>query len=164
MFADRKTVFAALALAVASPALADETILTVSGDVGAPEQGGDWTFTMESLRALPSTGFQTTTIWTEGAEVFEGVSLDVLLDHVGAADGTIEAVALNDYAVTIPTDDAVQDGPIIAYARDGDAMSVRDKGPLWIVYPFDDNEDYKTEEYYSRSIWQLDRLRITAEN
>lgn len=159
-----KALLSALALVVASPALAQEIVLTVSGDVAAPAEGGDWTFTMEDLRAMPAAGFETTTIWTEGVQTFEGVALDVLLEHVGASDGKIEAIALNDYAVSIPTTDAVEGGPIIAYARDGEAMSVRDKGPLWIIYPFDDNNKYKTEEYYSRSIWQLDRLKVVAGN
>jgi hypothetical protein len=41
---------------------------------------------------------------------------------------------------------------------DGKTMSVRDKGPLWIIYPYDSSADYRTEVVYSRSIWQLDRI------
>lgn len=82
---------------------------------------------------------------------------------MGASGDTIRAVALNDYAVSIPTADAVEGGPIVAYARNGEEMSIRDKGPLWIIYPFDDNETYKTEEYYSRSIWQLDRIELVPQ-
>ncbi|MGB1266126.1 MAG: oxidoreductase, partial [Nereida ignava] len=50
------------------------------------------------------------------------------------------------------------DGPIIAYKQNGSEMSRRRKGPLWIVYPYDDKKSYQTETVYSRSIWQLDRL------
>jgi hypothetical protein len=39
-------------------------------------------------------------------------------------------------------------------------MSVRDKGPLWVVYPFDDVPAYQSETIYSRSIWQLDRIEV----
>ena len=49
-------------------------------------------------------------------------------------------------------------GPIIAYERNGKEMSVRSKGPLWIVYPYDSNPSYKTEAIYSRSIWQLEGI------
>jgi hypothetical protein len=38
-------------------------------------------------------------------------------------------------------------------------MSVRDKGPLWVIYPYD-SDDYRSEVIYSRSIWQLDRLEV----
>jgi len=39
-------------------------------------------------------------------------------------------------------------------------MSVREKGPLWVIYPYDSDAKFRTEVIYSRSIWQLDRLAI----
>jgi hypothetical protein len=88
------------------------------------------------------------------------VSLKTFIDHLEVQDGNLSAVAINDYKVDIPVSDAVEDGPIIAYMRNGEVMSVRDKGPLWIVYPFDATEDYQAEVIYSRSIWQLDRIVV----
>lgn len=147
---------------VASQAMSD-TILTVTGDVAAASEGTQWKFEENDLHALPLVQFETDTIWTEGTQRFEGVSLYTLLTHVGASNGTLLATAANDYTVSIPTSDAVENGPIIAYLRNGEKMSLRDKGPLWIVYPFAGNDSYKTEEYYSRSIWQLDRIEVVAD-
>ena len=48
----------------------------------------------------------------------------------------------------------------MAFLNNGEPMSIRDKGPLWIIYPFDDNPDYQTEVIYSRSIWQLDQIHV----
>lgn len=146
---------------VTTQAMAD-TVLTVTGDVSEAAEGQHWQFEESDLRALPLVQFETDTIWTEGTQVFEGVSLSALLTHVGASDGTLLATAANDYTVSIPTSDAVENGPMIAYLRNGEKMSLRDKGPLWIVYPFAGNDAYKTEEYYSRSIWQLDRIEVVA--
>ena len=162
-----KTITTTLTVGVlmfAVPALAEEPVLTVSGSVAASDSGETWTFDMAELMAMPSESFETTTIWTEGVQTFEGVSLGVLLEHVGADGAELNAVALNDYAVSIPTADAVEGGPIIAYSQNGEEMSGRNKGPLWIVYPYDGNEEYKSEEYYSRSIWQLDRIEVVASN
>jgi hypothetical protein len=39
-------------------------------------------------------------------------------------------------------------------------MAVRDKGPLFIVYPFDSRSDLRSERYYSRSAWQLRALEV----
>ncbi len=158
-----KLLCAVLAISISTSALADDILLTVSGDVGANGDKDTWTFDRKALEALASRSIDTTTIWTEGTQNFEGVSLDVLLNHVQAKEGTIRAVALNDYAVTIPTSDATEDGPIVAYFRDGKTMSVRDKGPLWIIYPYDANEAYQSEEIYARSIWQLNRLEVVAQ-
>jgi len=54
----------------------------------------------------------------------------------------------------------LEDGPLLAYLRNGETMSVRDKGPVWLIFPFDDEPKFQNEEYYSRSIWQLDQIEI----
>ena len=137
-----------------------EVILTVSGSISETNSGDDAVFDLAALQALPETSFTTSTIWTDGDQTFTGISLNVLLDLVGATGNNLRAVALNDYAVDVPVSDAVEGGPIIAYFRNGEPMSVRDKGPLWIVYPYDANSDYQTEVVYSRSIWQLRDIEV----
>ena len=79
--------------------------------------------------------------------------LRALLERLGIRKGQIQAIAANDYGVAIPVSDAVDGGPIIAFRRDGKEMSVRENGPLWIIYPSDSNPDYQTEAIYARSIW-----------
>jgi hypothetical protein len=146
-----------LALCLGVTALAEDgpVLLTITG-LGDPV-----TFDLAQLKALKPETFETTTIWTEGVETFTGVSLATLMDELGVEDGTLEAMAINDYAVEVPVSDAVEGGPIVAYLMNGKEMSVRDKGPLWIVYPYDANPDYQSEVTYSRSIWQLDRIDVT---
>lgn len=133
----------------------DEIILTVSGNIQATNVDGHAVFDLAMLKQLPVTAFRTTTIWTEGTNEFTGVLLSDLLNAVGGEGNQIKATAINDYAVDIPISDAVDGGPIIAYELDGKSMPVREKGPLWIVYPYDANSSYRTETVYSRSIWQL---------
>ena len=82
------------------------------------------------------------------------------MKQMGVTDGTLLATAINDYTVEIPVSDAVPGGPIVAYLMDGQEMPVRDKGPLWIVYPYDSSAAYRSEVVYSRSIWQLDRIEV----
>ena len=137
-----------------------ETILTISGVIAQSGPDGTAQFDMEMLQALPQRSFETSTIWTEGEISFVGVSLSVLLEQIGAEGATIRATAINDYAVEIPVDSISALDPIVAYEMDGVAMSRRQKGPLWIVYPYDSDTKYQTEVIYSRSIWQLDRLEV----
>lgn len=142
------------------PAPQGEVILTVGGAIASANAGGRAEFDLDLLRRLPATTITTSTIWTEGRPAFTGVPLQALLAAVGAEGTVIRAIALNDYAIEIPASDAVPGGPLIAYARDGAPMSVRDKGPLWIVYPYDDDPAYRTEVIYARSIWQLRTIEI----
>ena len=133
-------------------ASADSPVLTLTN--GAQTRH----FTLAELEAMGQRTVETTTIWTEGTQAFTGVELVALLDAAGISEGTLKAYAVNDYAVEVPVSDAVAGGPIIAYANHGAPMSVRDKGPLWLVYPYDAHEEYRSEVIYSRSIWQLNRI------
>lgn len=136
-------------------------LLTVSGEISNRNSTDGAVFDLEMLRALGEAEIVTDTIWTPGPQTFTGVSLARLLEAVGAQGTTLNATAINDYSVTIPVSDATPDGPIIAYALDGTAMSRRDKGPLWVIYPFSSDPAYRTEVIYSRSIWQLVHLNVT---
>lgn len=132
-----------------------ETLLTVSVEGAEPV-----TYDREMLEEMGTVTFSTTTIWTEGEQTFTGVPLNTLLESLDVEDGTLFASAINDYTIEFPVEDGMQDGPIIAHLLNGEPMSVRDKGPLWIVYPYDENPDFRTEVVYARSIWQLDRIEI----
>lgn len=115
---------------------------------------------LEDLDKLDQTEFSTTTIWTDSVDIFSGVSLKTLLAHLSATGETLELTALNDYAVTMPMAEIEGDAPIIATRMNGETMSVREKGPYWIIYPYDRDPSYRTESIYSRSIWQLNRLKV----
>lgn len=156
----------AMAALLAMPANADlqspsdAVLLTVTGEIAETNGTAEARFDLDMLRGLEVTTFSTTTPWTEGEQTFSGVSLATLLRTLGVSEGSLRATAINDYAIEIPVHDAVEGGPIIAFERNGTPMSVRDKGPLWIVYPYDSTQDYQSEVIYSRSIWQLDRIEI----
>jgi hypothetical protein len=140
-----------------------EVILTVTGQTGVSNSDGAALFDLAALKTLGANEFVTTTIWTEGENSFTGVPLATLLSAMNVEAGTLKATAINDYSVTFPVADALQDSAMVAYAMNGEPMSVRDKGPLWIIYPFDSATQYQTEVYYSRSIWQLDRIEFIEE-
>ena len=153
------TLFATLsAVADTLPPPEGEILLTVSGNVTVKNTPNGAEFDLALLRQFEPTRIETTTIWTEGVQVFEGVSLATLVDALGVQGETLRATAINDYAVEIPLSDAEQGGPILAYLLNGKKMSVRDKGPLWLIYPYDKESKFRTEVIYSRSIWQLNRL------
>lgn len=157
---------ALLTLALGVPAMAElatpagEVILTIDGAITQTNSPEGATFDMEMLQALPASGFETSSTWTVGKNRYDGVPLKVLLDAVGATGGTITATALNNYSVQIPIEAIEENVPIVAYHIDGETFSRRDKGPLWIVFPYDAGAAYQSELVYGWSIWQLARLTI----
>ncbi len=144
------------------PDLEGAVILTVSGLDSQEFPDGMMEFDEGRLRALGAEVLRTSTVWTEGVHEFTGVTLKDLVRYLGLdrASGSLRAVALNDYAVDIPLDPEAIEGPLLAYEMDGRPMPVRDKGPLWIIYPFDANPEYRSEVNYTRSIWQLTRIEV----
>ncbi|OUD10156.1 oxidoreductase [Marivivens niveibacter] len=161
------TAAAVIAIAIGTNATAQEmaapqgvTLLTVSGDITNTNAGDTAIFDLEMLRALPATTIETSTIWTEGVQTFTGVELHAFLEYVGANGESIRATAINDYAIEIPTAEVFPGGALVAYENNGNTMSVRDKGPLWVVFPYDSSTDFQKEVIYSRSIWQLDRIEV----
>ncbi|WP_375263064.1 oxidoreductase [Palleronia sp.] len=142
------------------PAAPDVPILTISGEIGCTNDEDVASFDLDALEALGTDTVRTTTIWTDGAQEFEGVPLHALLQAVCATGDTVQAWALNDYHIDFPLDPKTLEGALVAYRRNGAEMPLRDKGPLWIVFPWDADEAYQTEEFYNRSIWQLDRIEV----
>jgi len=150
----------------ASPAAAldpptGKVLLTVTGKV-ASGNGPDGTaaFDMALLERLPRHSFTTKTPWYAKPRKFTGVLLRDLLGAVGTSPARLNATALNDYRVEIPLDDVARGNAMLAYLLDEQPMSVRDKGPLVIIYPFDDKPELRNAVHYSRAIWQLRALDI----
>lgn len=150
---------AASAQAVSAQPAGGPVILTVTGLIrdGGPA-GVD--FTRADLEALGITAIETSTPWHEGRPRFEGVLLSRLLEKVGASGKTLKLSALNDYAAELPVEDAALHGPILAFRQDGEPLTVRTKGPLFVIYPFDRNPDLRNEAIYTRSVWQVRRIEV----
>lgn len=141
----------------ALPVSAGDAILTIDGDIAgqAPVD-----MTLEDIEALGSATIVTKTPWHEQAVSFEGVPLAALLEKAGARGQTLSVVALNNYRSEMPVSDAAEHGVILAYKQDGAYMPVSDKGPLFIVYPFDADPALSTEVYYARSAWQVRSITV----
>lgn len=122
--------------------------------------GAEAQFSDATLSDLPQVSFSTTTLWTEGQINFTGPTLKSVLETTGAIQdvSTIRLTALNDYSVTMEMSLITQDAPIVANRLNGAPFSVRDKGPLWIMFPFDLDIRYRSESFYALSIWQLSQI------
>ena len=50
---------------------------------------------------------------------------------------------------------------ILATRHDGALMPVRDKGPIWVLYPMDKEPALRTETIYTRSVWQVKSIDVS---
>lgn len=137
----------------------DPPILTVAGTVASGD-AATVTFTRAELEALPQARITTTTPWTDGSITFEGPLVRDVLAQACCSGTAVEARAINAYRITIPVQDFLDYDVILALRRDGELLTRRDQGPVWIVYPRDSYPELNSVEYYARWVWQLRRLDV----
>ena len=135
-------------------------VLEITGRIGVTNGDARARFDMTMLEGLGVTTTKTTTAWTSGQQVFDGVRMQTLLERGGAFGERVEVVALNDYKVEIPVSDFARWPVILAYRMNGEALRIRDKGPLWIVYPQDDFRALRTKEVQGKWAWQVKEIRV----
>lgn len=135
-------------------------VLTISGEIAHRNDGELALFDREMLEALDWTEVETHTSFTQGPQVFSGPRLSAVLAAVGAQGATLVATAINDYAVEIPVADAAAHDVLLAMDMGGMPMRVRDKGPIWVVYPLSE-EEAAFKPFDTKMIWQLTRLVVT---
>ncbi len=135
-------------------------ILTISGRIDRTNGKGVANFDRAMLEAMPFTTVETTTPWTDAVARFEGPLARDLMNRVGARGSRLRATAINDYVVDIPMEDFDRFPVILAMKMNGKVLRTRDKGPLWVIYPWSDQPSLRNETGYSRSIWQIKELVI----
>jgi hypothetical protein len=151
---------AARALPALLPKPAGKPILTVSGKIGQTNDGDAARFDIALLESLGTTSFTTASPWYDHPVHFEGVRLDRIMQTVGATGETIRATALDDYASELPISDFAKFGTLLALKVDGQYVSVQDKGPCLIVYPFDSFPEVANSKYYTRCVWQVVAIEV----
>jgi hypothetical protein len=139
---------------------AGPVVLTVRGAIANTNADGAAMFDLAMLDALAGRTADVETPWTKGRVAFKGPLGKALLDAVGGSGKTLRVKALNDYTVDIPAADFVDHAVILATSKNGEPMSVREHGPIFIIYPFDREPGLYTEQYFSRSVWQVASITV----
>jgi hypothetical protein len=134
-----------------------EVILTIHGKLaGSRSSQPD----RDAVEHPPRTRLRSTMPWHCGVQEFESVSLTHTVDHAGAPGAKAIFTALNDVVMGIPLSNFKAHGPIPAIRRNGEPMSVRDNGPLFVIYPFRDKPELRTEPDHRRSVWLVRSIAI----
>jgi len=143
-------------LSLFSGGVAAQVVLTVERE-GAPETARY--FTLAELKAMPQSEIRTANEFIDGVRSFRGPRVSYLL-RICNADGaaSVRMIALNDYEVEVQVSEFDKYQPILALTMDGKELSVRDKGPIWVIYPMSDFSELRDPVFNSRLIWQLDRI------
>ncbi len=137
-----------------------EVVLTITGAITRTNRDGAADFDRAMLERLGTAHLATSTPWTEGVPVFEGVPMAALLDAVGAEGTVAVGTALDDYGADLPLGELREYAVLLAMRMNGELLTVRDRGPLWVVYPRDQVAAFMDPRHNAKWIWQLRRLDI----
>lgn len=141
-----------------SAARADEVLFVVH------KKNSDAMFevTRSVAEKLPAHEFKAYLPGGEGKiQTAKGPLLRDVLAAAGITSGDrIWVKALDGYELDIPFTDATNFDVITATTVDGKTLTVRDRGPGWIVYPNVDKPELNDALYEARSVWQLKELTI----
>ncbi|MHA1530220.1 MAG: molybdopterin-dependent oxidoreductase [Alphaproteobacteria bacterium] len=140
------------------PAAADELLAIRNA---ADPARAEVRFTEADLLSLPQVTIRTRTEFTDGVVEFVGpLARDAIAFIDAGAATTAHMVAANDYAIDIPFSDLVDYDVILALQANGDRMTIRNKGPIWLMYPLDDHAELQDPLYNNRLIWQLTLIEL----
>ncbi|RGP36550.1 oxidoreductase [Pseudotabrizicola alkalilacus] len=124
-------------------------LLTVHGPSGAQD------LNLADLDSFDQHSFTTSTIWTTGLMEFSGPALTDVVASAGSGTGGLRLRAANDYSITLNPSMLEPRAPIIATRINGQTFTLRERGPLWLVFPYDAHARFRTEQIFAASIWQL---------
>jgi hypothetical protein len=153
-----------LSLMSASPAHAGPDLLQldVDGNIGyqAASPHNERIFTREELLAMPVHAIQSSTSWT-GSELWEGPLLTDVLKKTGIRGSTIRVFAYDDYSEEIPLAFITKYEPILAYRENGHELTLKDFGPLFIIFPRDRyRKELSTISNTRRFVFQIRRIEV----
>lgn len=120
-------------------------------------------FDREMLESYGLTTLTTSTPWTgEAINEFGGIRMNTLLETLGVDSNftSLRATAADDYWFELTEIDYEKYPIIVAFSKNGEAMSVRELGPLWIMFPWDEYPELMNEKSKASSVWQLIELTV----
>ncbi|ART83067.1 molybdopterin-binding protein [Oceanisphaera profunda] len=155
-----------LLLAQVTQAGTEPVILSVYGDIQLDENHYQrLDFTLSELQALTQAEVTTSHPWNTKAQHYRGVDLNALFQQLFAQKHitSLNLEALNGFSVMLDWSKINEFSPILAWQEDGQLMSRRNKGPLWLVLPFDQMSKVKQAEFMHYMAWQLKVIRVYSE-
>lgn len=139
-----------------------KVLLTISGNIKHTNSPGKAEFDRDMLEALGMVKYITKTYWTNGMQQFEGVPGYKLMEAVGVTkgEGKLNIKALDKYIAKVPLVDLWDHRATLALKNKGEYLTVANHGPLWLIYPLDEQQKLLKKQINSRSIWQTVSIEV----
>ncbi|GHA29519.1 molybdopterin-binding protein [Oceanisphaera arctica] len=144
----------------------EPVVLTLYGDIQLDDRQYDrLDFTLSELQALPQADITTAHPWVTQAHHYHGVDLNRLMARLFGHRRVVSLYleALNGFSVAVDWPQISPFSPIIAWQEDERLMSRRNKGPLWLMLPYDRVPKVQQADFLHFMAWQLRVIRVLSE-
>ena len=143
------------------PKVEGKILLTVTGKIRHTNQQDSAVFDLQLLESLDQLEVVTHNPWFAGSNSYTGPLGRALVAAVGAnPQSSMRVTSLNGFIAEIPVRDFLDYDVILALKKNGKYLRIRDRGPLFTIYPFDKYPQLKTEMHYNRSVWQVKSIEF----
>ncbi|USD67748.1 molybdopterin-dependent oxidoreductase [Vibrio sp. SCSIO 43136] len=129
--------------------------LVIKGNVGSEVE-----VSLEQIKRLDQVVIDTNTPWTQGMVRFQGPLLKDVLALAQPKGDWLMLRALDQYQASASYSKIIDYQPIVAWKMDGKEMSVRKRGPYWIMFPIDEYEELKAHIFNDYMVWQLYEIEV----
>ena len=142
------------------PAPTGEVILEISGNIGVTNGEGIAEFDRAMIESLEQFTINTSNHVVTEVASYKGPRLHDLLISLGAKGDTINVIAWDDYVAKLNMSDMLKYKVLLATHENGRQMTLDDRGPFFVVFPFTDHKELRKGLYYSMSVWQIKAIEV----
>lgn len=144
----------------------EPVVLTVYGDITLNNHHYNrQDFTLSELQALTQAEITTAHPWSTEPHHYRGVDMNSLLNFLFSHRRvlSLQLEALNNFSIDVSWEQISSHSPILAWQENKQVMSLRNKGPLWLVLPFDQVSKVQQADFLHFMVWQLRVIRVYSE-
>ncbi len=113
---------------------------------------------VNELDQIGSTEFEIFDIYSNSIVNYEGMLLSKLVEKVASGAQKITFTAVDDYCVSFTREEWTTHPIILATKRDGERMTISQKGPARLVFDFNDDQESLRKTLKPKWIWQISRI------
>ena len=149
-----------IALLAAMPVLAADVLFELSG-TNSKGEAVTVAMTRPAADEFGLTEIQTKLV-SQGEDLHKvkGITVSGLIKRYDLVGVSLAIEALDGYSVDVPRSDIDSYPAVIGLEIDGKPISVRERGPAWLIYPVSGFKELDSPEFEARSVWQIKAIKV----
>lgn len=117
-------------------------------------------YTLTQLLQLPQHDIDTKLPWTSENNIYTGPYLADVLQAAQVKGQWLRFDALDYYNVSLNYQSIKKFNPILALKQDGKLLTIRTKGPIWLILPVNQHTELNAAIYNDYMIWHLVKIAV----